>query len=195
MMGYFNNDEATREAIDSDGWFHTGDIGHIDDDGFLFITDRKKNILVTSGGKNVAPAPIENAMVTSPFIEQSVVIGDNRNFISALIVPAFEAVENELSAQGVAVSGDDAIANHPDTKALIQKELDDIMEGFSNYERVKEFAVLPRILTLENGELTPTLKVIRKVVLDHFSDAVDSIYSGSPKQAVESEPEPDPVGV
>ena len=115
MTGYFNNDEATREAIDSDGWFHTGDIGHIDDDGFLFITDRKKNILVTSGGKNVAPAPIENALVTSPFIEQSVVIGDNRNFISALIVPAFEAVEKELSAQGVSVSGDDSIANHPDT--------------------------------------------------------------------------------
>ena len=195
MTGYFNNDEGTREAIDSDGWFHTGDIGHIDDDGFLFITDRKKNILVTSGGKNVAPAPIENALVTSPFIEQSVVIGDNRNFISALIVPAFEAVEKELSAQGVSVSGDDAIASHPDTKALIQKELDGIMEGFSNYERVKEFVVLKRIFTLEDGELTPTLKVIRKVVLDHFSDAVDSIYSGSPKEAIESEPEPDPVGV
>ena len=195
MTGYFNNDEATREAIDSDGWFHTGDIGHIDDDGFLFITDRKKNILVTSGGKNVAPAPIENAMVTSPFIEQSVVIGDNRNFISALIVPAFEAVAKELSAQGVSVSGDDAIANHPDTKALIQKELDSIMEGFSNYERVKEFALLPRLFTIEDSELTPTLKVIRKVVLAHFVDAVNSIYSGSPKQVVESESEPEPLDV
>ena len=137
MTGYFNNEEATKEAIDSEGWFHTGDIGHIDEDGFLFITDRKKNILVTSGGKNVAPAPMENALTNSPFIEQVVVIGDNKNFISALIVPTQEAVENELSAQGKSVSGSDIMSDHPDVKALLQKEVDGVMEGFSNYERVK----------------------------------------------------------
>ena len=181
MTGYFNNEEATREAIDSDGWFHTGDIGHIDDDGFLFITDRKKNILVTSAGKNVAPAPMENALTNSPYIEQVVIIGDKRNFISALIVPAQEAVGNELTAQGKSVFGDDIMSDHPDVKALIQKEVDTVMEKFSNYERVKEFSILPRLFTIEDGELTPTLKVVRKVVLDHFSDAAEKNYSGSPE--------------
>ena len=162
MTGYYNNEKATKEAIDSEGWFHTGDIGHIDGDGFLFITDRKKNILVTAAGKNVAPAPIENTLVNSPFIEQSVVIGDKRNFISALIVPAKEAVEKELNSQGTSISGDDIMSDHPDVKALIQKEVDIAMTGFSNYERVKEFSILPRLFTIEDGELTPTLKVIRK---------------------------------
>ena len=187
MTGYYNNEEATREAIDSDGWFHTGDIGHLDDDGFLFITDRKKNILVTSGGKNVAPAPIEIALVNSPLIEQSVVIGDNRNFISALIVPCQEAVEKELAIQGKPVSGSDIMSDHPDVKALIQKEVDATMSGFSNYERVKEFSILPRLFTIEDGELTPTLKVIRKVVLDHFSELVEKNYSGSPQAVLEPE--------
>jgi long-chain acyl-CoA synthetase len=188
MTGYFNNEEATKEAFDSDGWFYTGDIGHFDDDGFLFITDRKKNILVTSSGKNVAPAPIENALVSSPFIEQSVVIGDKRNFISALIVPSQEAVAKELSFQNKTVSGDEIMTDHPDVKSLIQREVDTAMARFSNYERVKEFTILPRLFTIEDGELTPTLKVVRKVVLDHFSESVEKNYSGSPKEV--SEPEP-----
>ena len=188
MTGYYNNDDATSEAIDSDGWFHTGDIGHVDDEGFLFITDRKKNILVTSAGKNVAPAPMENALTNSPFIEQVVIIGDKRNFISALIVPAQEAVENELSSQGKSVSGSDVMTDHPDVKALIQNEVDEVMAGFSNYERVKEFAILPRLFTIEDGELTPTLKVVSKVVLDHFSDAAEKNYSGSSKKVEEPEP-------
>ncbi|SVE29329.1 uncharacterized protein METZ01_LOCUS482183, partial [marine metagenome] len=164
MTGYFNNDDATRKAIDEDGWFHTGDIGHIDADGFLFITDRKKNILVTSAGKNVAPAPIENAMVNSPYIEQSVVIGDKRNFISALIVPSFEAIEKFLSDQGRPTSDNVLMIEDSDVISLIQKEVDSIMEQFSHYERVKEFALINRLFTIDNGELTPTLKVIRKVV-------------------------------
>ncbi len=188
MTGYFNNEEATREAIDSEGWFHTGDIGHIDDDGFLFITDRKKNILVTSAGKNVAPAPMENALTNSPYIEQVVILGDKRNFISALIVPAQEAVANELSTQGKSVSENDIMSDHPDVKAIIQQEVDGVMEGFSNYERVKEFSILPRLFTIDEGELTPTLKVVRKVVLDHFSDAVEKNYSGSPKKTEDVEP-------
>lgn len=187
MTGYFDNEEATLEAIDTEGWFHTGDIGHLDDEGYLFITDRKKNILVTSGGKNVAPAPLENAMVNSPYIEQSVVIGDNRNFISALIVPSFEAVEAYLKENGKSVSGNKAMAEHPDVLALLNSEVSNAMESFSNYERVKEFAVLPRLFTIEKGELTPTLKVIRKVVLDHFSQDVDKIYSGD----LEEKEEPD----
>ena len=179
MTGYFNNEEATREAIDNEGWFYTGDIGHIDEDGYLFITDRKKNILVTSAGKNVAPAPMENVMVNSLYIEQSVVIGDRRNFISALIVPSFEAVGNYLNQQGKIMEGNENMTEDPDVISLIRREVDEAMKGFSNYERVKEFAILPRLFTLEKGELTPTLKVVRKVVLKNFSDSVEKIYSGS----------------
>ena len=177
MIGYYNNEKATNEVIDNDDWFHTGDIGHIDSDGYLFITDRKKNILVTSAGKNVAPAPIENALVTSPYIEQTVVIGDKRNFISALVVPAFEAVENYLSEQGISTSSNKEIAEKPEVKSLLQNEMNKAMENFSNYERVKEFIIIDRLLTLENGELTPTLKVVRKVVLDNFSDRIEQIYT------------------
>ena len=177
MKGYFNNENATKEAIDSDGWLHTGDIGHLDDDGYLFITDRKKNILVTSAGKNVAPAPMENALANSPYIEQSVIIGDKRNFISALIVPSFEAVEKYLNDQGKTIARNEEITRDTDVIALIKKEVDTIMKDFSNYERVKEFQLLNRLFTIENGELTPTLKVIRKVVLDNFSDSVKQIYS------------------
>ena len=144
--------------------------------------------MVTSAGKNVAPAPMENALTNSPFIEQVVILGDKRNFISALIVPAQEAVANELSAQGKSVSENDIMSDHPDVRAIIQKEVDEVMEEFSNYERVKEFAILPRLFTIEDGELTPTLKVVRKVVLDHFSVPVEKIYSGSPKKVEEPEP-------
>ena len=177
MKGYYNNPEATKEAIDNDGWFHTGDIGHLDEDGYLYITDRKKNILVTSGGKNVAPAPIESALVNSQFIEQSIVLGDNKNFISALIVPAKDSVKQALLSQDKSLSEDEIMSNHVDVKALIQSEVDNAMEQFSNYERVKEFSILSREFTLESGELTPTLKVVRKVVLQNFSDEVEKIYS------------------
>ena len=177
MKGYYNNEEATKEAIDSDGWFHTGDIGEFDDAGYLIITDRKKNILVTSGGKNIAPAPMENTMVASPYIEQVVVIGDKRNFISALIVPAFESVESYLLEHDKAVLSHEAIVEHPDVIALISREVDKAMESFSKYERVKKFTLLPRLLTLEKGELTPTLKVVRRIVLSNFDEYVDRMYS------------------
>jgi len=177
MKGYYNNPEATAEAIDADGWFHTGDIGEFDADGFLKITDRKKNILVTSAGKNVAPAPMENALVSSPYIEQVVVIGDNRNFISALIVPAFEAVEAYLSEMDKDVSDPNAMIEHVDVIALINEEVNSAMESFAKYERIKKFSLLPRLLTIEDGELTPTLKVVRRVVLSHFEDNVNDIYT------------------
>ena len=177
MKGYYNNDEATKESIDEDGWFYTGDIGEFDGDGFLKITDRKKNILVTSGGKNVAPAPMENVMVASPYIEQVVVIGDKRNFISALIVPAFEAVESYLAEHDKEVTSHAAIIEHSDVITLIGREVNSAMESFSKYERVKRFALLPRLLTLEKGELTPTLKVVRRIVLSNFDEYVENLYS------------------
>ena len=189
MKGYYNNEEATKEAIDSDGWFHTGDIGEFDGEGYLIITDRKKNILVTSGGKNIAPAPMENVMVASPYIEQVVVIGDKRNFISALIVPAFESVESYLLEHDKAVVSHAAIVEHPDVIALISREVNKAMESFSKYERVKKFTLLPRLLTLEKGELTPTLKVVRRIVLSNFDEHVDRMYSD-----VNSENEEESIG-
>ena len=177
MKGYYNNEEATNEAIDSNGWFHTGDIGEFDADGYLKITDRKKNILVTSGGKNIAPAPMENVLVASPYIEQVVVIGDKRNFISALIVPAFEAVESYLTERNKEVTSNTAIVEHTDVILLISQEVDRAMQSFSKYERVKKFTLLPRLLTLEKGELTPTLKVVRRIVLSNFQEYVESMYS------------------
>ena len=177
MKGYYNNKEATKESIDHDGWFHTGDIGEFDVDGYLKITDRKKNILVTSAGKNIAPAPMENVMVASPYIDQVVVIGDNRNFISALIVPAFESVESYLAEHDKEVSSHAAIVEHSDVITLIAREVNKSMESFSKYERVKKFTLLPRLLTLEKGELTPTLKVVRRIVLSNFSECVESMYS------------------
>ena len=119
MLGYFNNEDATKDAIDVDGWFHTGDIGHLDEENYLFITDRKKNILVTSAGKNVAPAPLESALVNSAYIEQSVVIGDKHNFIGALIVPAFDVIQNYLKENGNSISTNEEMAVDPDVISLI----------------------------------------------------------------------------
>jgi long-chain acyl-CoA synthetase len=177
MKGYYNNEKATNEAIDSSGWFHTGDIGEFDPDGYLKITDRKKNILVTSAGKNIAPAPMENVMVASPYIEQVVVIGDNRNFISALIVPAFEAIESYLVENNKVVIPHTDFVENSDVISLISKEVAVAMESFAKYEQVKKFKLLPRLLTLEKGELTPTLKVVRRVVLNNFQAKVESMYS------------------
>ena len=178
FIGYYKN-KSLYEKIVKDGWFYTGDIGHLDDEGYLFITDRKKNILITAAGKNVAPAPMENALVSSPYIEQSVVIGDKKNFIGALIVPAFDAVKSHLKEMGKELSSNDELIADLDVNALIRSEVDGAMEHFSNYERIKEFSLLPRLLSLEKGELTPTLKVVRKVVLENFGDQADAIYSNS----------------
>ena len=176
MKGYYNKEEATKESIDSDGWFHTGDIGNIDEEGFLTITDRKKNILITSGGKNVAPAPLENSMVTSPYIEQSIVIGDKRNYISALVVPAFETIQTYLDSKGKSIANKDDIVKDSDVVSLIESEVERAMEVFSNYEKVKKIALIPNVLSIDNGELTPTLKVVRKVVLERYSVYVDKLY-------------------
>ncbi len=183
MLGYYNNEEATKEVLESDGWFHTGDIGEIDQDGFLKITDRKKSLIVTSGGKNVAPAPLENTVIASPYVEQIVAIGDKRNYISALIAPCFENVKKYLHENGKEISSNEAIIDHPDVIELFTKIIDNAMRKFSKYEKIKKFALIPRILTLEKGELTPTLKVVRKVVVENFKDEIENIYQGDKKES------------
>ena len=172
MMGYYNDENATREAIDEDGWFHTGDIGEFDEDGFLKITDRKKNIIVTSGGKNIAPAPMEISMISSKYIEQVVVLGDRRNFISALIVAAQEPLKEWADEKGI--EGD--IIQNDQTIQLFDDIISKSMEGFAHYETVKKFKLVSDEWSVETGELTPTLKVKRKVIEEKYAEIIDSIY-------------------
>ena len=179
MKGYYNKEQATNEAIDSEGWFHTGDIGKFDDEGYLKITDRKKSILVTSAGKNVAPAPLENALATSVYIEQVMVVGDKRNFISAVIVPSVDSVSAYLESEGKSVSSPQAMIDHPLVVELINNEVARLMENFSNYERVKKVALLAEPLSIEKGELTPKLSIVRKVVLKNYNEEIDNLYKES----------------
>jgi long-chain acyl-CoA synthetase len=175
MKGYYRNDEATREAI-KDGWFHTGDIGLIDADGFLKITDRKKEVLKTSGGKMVAPQPIENLLKTDQFIAQAVLIGDRRRFISALIVPDHAWIESYAKRKEIPYTTVEELVRNPRIIDLIRRRIEAKMAGLPSYETVKKFFLLPRELTQESGDLTPTLKVKRRVVEKKYADQIESMY-------------------
>lgn len=176
MLGYYKKEQETREAIDKDGWFHTGDIGEIDSDGFLKITDRKKSLIITSGGKNIAPAPIENAVLNSIYVEQCMAIGDRRNFISCLIVPNFEALKDYLDSKNIGISDKEAMLEHSCTIELFDSIINESMENFSNYEKVKKYKLLNNLWTLEKGEITPSLKVVRRKVVENYKDLIESIY-------------------
>ncbi len=176
MQGYLDRPEETAEVIDEEGWFHTGDIGEIDTEGYLRITDRLKNLIVTAGGKNVAPAPIENAVLMSPFVAQTVMIGDRRPFPSLLVVPDFAALEKWAREAGIDAKGEEALAAHPRVIEFLTEETLGRLGGFARYEQPKKIAVIPRELTIESGELTPTLKVKRSVVERNFSAAIEAIY-------------------
>ena len=181
MIGYYKNPEATKEVFDDDGWFKTGDIGNFDDeDGYLRITDRKKSILVTSGGKNVAPAPLELALGLSKYIEQCLVIGDRRNFIAALIVPSFEILNSWAEKNDIQDKDRKNLCENPVVIDLFEKEVNTVMESFSRYERVKKVALLDREWTIESGELTPKLSVKRKVVVKNWAEVIDKLYSAKP---------------
>ncbi len=176
MQGYYKNEAATKEAIDEEGWFHTGDIGVFDDDGFLAITDRKKNIIVTAGGKNVAPQPIENLLITSQYIEQAVVIGDKRKFCSALIVPNLDVLKKFAAERGIQFQSTQELFNHPDVQKLYQQEIDAVSKDLARYERIKKFTLIEEPFTIESGELTPTLKVKRRIVEERYKDVIDKMY-------------------
>jgi long-chain acyl-CoA synthetase len=176
MHEYWNKPDATIETIDGEGWLHTGDVGHFDDDGFLFITDRIKELIVTAGGKNVAPQPLENALKTHEFIAQAMVIGDHRNFISALIVPQAEVLESWATENGI--EGDlPALCNHPQVIEHFKAVVDSKMTTFSRYESVRKFTLIPDEFSQELGELTPTLKLKRRVLLTRYAEVIESIYA------------------
>jgi long-chain acyl-CoA synthetase len=171
MKGYWENPEATRELIDDDGWFHTGDVGYLDDDGFLFITDRKKDLLITSGGKNVAPQPIEQLLVGQWSIAQAVVIGDRFPFLTALIVPRFEELPADLAKKDPTAAIEDRRLHK-----IIQAAIGDVNDRLSEHERIRKWRLLPREFSQEDDEITPTLKVRRRVILDRYSDLISSMY-------------------
>jgi long-chain acyl-CoA synthetase len=175
MSGYYNKPEATADAI-KDGWFHTGDIGAIDAEGYLSITDRKKDLLVTSGGKKIAPQPIENVLKQSPLIAEVVVLGDRRKYAAALIVPEFAALEQRLKDLGRLRADRADLVVRPDVVALYQEIIDALNRELSQFERIKRFAILPREFSMENGELTPSLKVKRKVVEQNWRDQIEQLY-------------------
>ncbi len=177
MKGYYKKPAETREAIDPDGWLHTGDIGYLDEDGYLTITDRKKNILVTSGGKNIPPAPIENLLLTSPLIDQVLVIGDKRKFLSALIVPNFELIQAYAREQNIAFNSNEDLVNNPQIVQYLGKEVERLCANLARFEQIKAFRLMPQPFTIEAGELTPTLKIKRKVVEEKYADLIESMYA------------------
>lgn len=179
FSGYWQNPEATAEAFTGDGWFCTGDIGRYDDEGFLYITDRKKELFVTSGGKNIAPHPIEVALITMPYIEQACLVGDNRRYISALIVPDFKELGRWAERQGISFRGNSELVNHAGVRGLIQQQVDAVNDHLARYEQVKYFALLEQPFDTATGELTPTLKVKRRVVYDKFSEQIEGMYSST----------------
>jgi long-chain acyl-CoA synthetase len=181
MKGYFGKPEATSEAIDTDGWFHTGDVGKIDEDGFLAITDRKKEIIVNANGKNVAPAPIEGFLKGNPYISLPVIIGDRRKYLSCLIVPNFEKLAEWAQRNGLGSLSMESLAKEPRVLDLYQKGVDEWNTGKSHEQQIVRFAVLPHDLTIEGGELTPTLKVKRRIIDQKFKAVVDALYAeGAP---------------
>jgi len=185
MRGYHNLPDATAEAIDGDGWFHTGDIGEIDADGYLKITDRKKEIIVNAYGKNVAPAPIENALKASRFIEQAVVIGDQRRFLAALLVPNFEALKSWAAQKGLSEEDPPALLDMPDVRQLFASEVGAVNNDLARYERVRSWELLPTEFTIETGELTPTQKVKRRVIDKKYGNVIDQMYEGAKGQQTE----------
>lgn len=177
MMGYYNNQTKTAEEIDTDGWFHTGDIGQIEEGKFLRITDRKKEIFKTSGGKYIIPQMMENKFNESRFIKQIIVIGEGQKHPSALIVPQYNFIRNWAKKKGVSLETcNDSLCKNKKVVARIQREVDRYNENYGNFEKIKKFALLSKELSIEGGELTPTLKLKRKVILELHKDKVIKIY-------------------
>ncbi len=176
MKGYFNNPEATREVLAEDGWLATGDIGHLDADGFLFITDRKKDIIVTAGGKNIAPQPIENTMLTNKYISQVVVIGDQHPYLSCLIVPDFDALRDFAAQQGITATEPMELIRDSRVRDLFDQQLAKVNSKLPGFNQVKTLALLAREFTIEAGELTPTLKVKRWAIAKKYASVIETLY-------------------
>jgi len=176
MLGYYNKPEATKRAFTDDGWFRTGDIGSVDADGFLKIVDRKKELFKTSGGKYIAPSPIEQMIKASRFVSQVVLVGNERKFPAALVVPNFEQLENYAHIKNLDIKTPADFCTNPRIINLIERQIAELTENLSRFEKVKKIALLENELTVESGELTPTLKVKRRVIEEKYSEIIEKIY-------------------
>jgi long-chain acyl-CoA synthetase len=177
MQGYYRMPEATREVVSEDGWFKTGDIGYLDKDNYLFITDRKKDLLKTAAGKFVAPQPIENSLKTSPYILNAMVVGDQRKFIVALIVPNPVTVSAKLAQEGLKFGSDAELAAHPRAYTLIENEVSRLTAHLAQYETIKRFALLAEDFTFDGGTMTFTMKLKRRVVEKRYHDLIAKLYA------------------
>ena len=175
MRGYWNKPEATAEVL-VDGWFHTGDIGELSADGYLTITDRKKDLLVTSGGKKVAPQPIEARLKTNGLVAEAIVVGDRRRFPAVLVVPNFVVLGERLRALGRNDGAREELVKRADVIGLYEELVQALNRELAQFEQLKRVALIPAEFTIEGGELTPTMKVRRKVVEARWKDAIDALY-------------------
>ena len=178
MQGYYNKPAETAEAIDKDGWLHTGDIGELDEDGYLRITDRKKNLIVLSNGKKVAPQPMENKLSESPFISYAIMLGDRRNTLTALLAPNFKnvrewAVKNKLD---IDLRDNGALAKHQEVARLMKGEIERLLPDLADYEKIRKFTIIGEEFTVDNGALTPTLKVKKRVLMERYKDMIEAMY-------------------
>ena len=177
MQGYFHKPEQSREVLSSDGWFSTGDIGRLDEDGYLIITDRKKELLKTAAGKFVAPAPIENLLKQCRYISNAIVVGDKRKFVSVLIVPNFAAIENEARKQNKDFTAPSQMISDPWVRDLLSREIERLTVSLAQYEKPKRFALIEKDFTFASGELTYTLKIKRRVIEDRYKDLIAKLYA------------------
>lgn len=175
MAGYYKNPAATADVL-RNGWLLTGDYGRIDDEGYVYITGRKKEILVTAGGKNIAPVLLESLLTQDPLIAQALVIGDGRNYLSALIVPSGDALAAELAAQNIVLPSGEPVSSHPQVLALYQSRINSRLSVVSSYEQIRKITLLPRPFSLEAGELTPKLSLRRKVIEANFAEEIEAMY-------------------
>jgi long-chain acyl-CoA synthetase len=178
MQGYYNKPADTAEAIDKNGWLHTGDIGEFDRDGFLKITDRKKNLIVLSNGKKVAPQPMENRLEESPFIAHAIIIGDKRSTVAAMLVPDSKNVRDWAKKNKLDVDPNNitALTTHPAILRLMKGEIERLLPDVADFEKIRRFSIIDAELTVENGCLTPTLKVKKRVLLERYKDAIEEMY-------------------
>ena len=176
MKGYYKNPKATDEVFTKDGWFRTGDLARIDDDGFVAITGRIKDIIVTAGGKNISPQNIENSLKASKFIEQVAIIGDRRKYLSALIIPSFDTLREMGEGQGYRLHGVNDLVKNSEVNKLIQDEISNLMKSYARVEQIRKFTLLDAEWTQDTGEITPSLKVKRRVVEDKYKDVIEAMY-------------------
>jgi len=176
MKGYYNDEQSTKLAIDDEGWFHTGDLGFLDKDGFLTITDRKKDIIVISSGKNIAPQLIEELVLTSKYINQAVVLGHKKKFISALIVPHFQNIKIYAEMKKILYKTINELIKHNEIYKLIKKEIEEVSKNLSDCEKVKKFTLIKKEFDIESGELTPTLKIKRNIIEKKYAEIINKMY-------------------